>query len=171
MWLVRRFDLARMSRAPRGRRRLSTGSLAPAASSSSPLAPAGEPAPQARLLRQLCPARLLPRCAVLPPRMPPHAHLLRAARATVLLRFLPVPKTACGAGRRALWEAADSMGVYHCQEVTCAQVLLARTRLRRGAQRGWVRSILYIPPERSSGERASLGQARPPSQPSLSPPQ
>lgn len=47
--------------------------------------------------------------------------------------------------------------------VSCgAQVLLCRTRLRRGAQRNWVRSILYIPPERSTGEHASLGQVRQP---------
>ena len=50
---VRRFDLARMSRAPKGRRRLASGSLTPAASSS-PMAPASDPAqpPQASISKQ-----------------------------------------------------------------------------------------------------------------------
>ncbi len=40
----------------------------------------------------------------------------------------------------------------------CMQVLLCRTHLRRGAQRFWVKSLLYIPPERSSGPKKPLGQ-------------
>ena len=40
----------------------------------------------------------------------------------------------------------------------CVQVLLCRTHLRRGAQRFWVKSLLYIPPERSSGPKKPLGQ-------------
>ena len=42
--------------------------------------------------------------------------------------------------------------------VLCMQVLLYRTRLRRGAQGFWVKSLLYIPPERSTGTKKSLGQ-------------
>ena len=38
------------------------------------------------------------------------------------------------------------------------QVLLYRTHLRRGAQRFCVKSLLYIPPERSSGPKRPLGQ-------------
>ncbi|BDA45524.1 probable serine/threonine-protein kinase CTR1 at C-terminar half [Coccomyxa sp. Obi] len=38
------------------------------------------------------------------------------------------------------------------------QVLLSRTRLRRGGQRNCVLSLLYIPPERSTGPAAALGQ-------------
>lgn len=38
------------------------------------------------------------------------------------------------------------------------QVLLYRTHLRRGAQRFCVKSLLYIPPERSSGAKKPLGQ-------------
>lgn len=40
----------------------------------------------------------------------------------------------------------------------CEQVLLSRTRLRRAGQRNCVWSLLYIPPERSSGPKAALGQ-------------
>ena len=45
--------------------------------------------------------------------------------------------------------------------VTCEQVLLSRTRLRRGGHRNCVLSLLYIPPERSSGSKAALGQVCP----------
>lgn len=56
---------------------------------------------------------------------------------------------------------SSGLSILHAGSISCMQVLLCRTNLRRSAHRFWVKSLLYIPPERSSGPEKPLGQVDP----------